>query len=265
MAESIVVKCGGSTLKELSDSFFLSMKLLKDINITPIIVHGGGPEINALLNKLEVSSEFVNGLRKTTLEVLEVAEMVLTGKVNKAIVTKLQKAGLTSIGISGCDASLLKALPINKAQLGFVGQVTDVNSEFLQQLISLNIVPVIAPIGIDDEGNHYNINADTAAGAVAESIHAKKMIFVTDVPGILKNNELQKVVTVTEINEMINDGTIYGGMIPKVKAAIKCLQGNIEEVYIINGKGGNLMAGGELVGTKIVKVKELVTAESVKS
>ncbi len=258
MNDVIVVKCGGSTLKELSTEFFSSMKLLKEMNLTPIIVHGGGPEINQLLDKLQVKSEFVNGLRKTTTEVLEVAEMVLTGKVNKSIVTKLQIAGISSIGISGCDAALLEAAPINETQLGFVGQVTKVNGDFLKQLLSLDVVPVIAPIGIDLQGNHYNINADTAAGAVAESMNAKKMIFVTDVPGILKNNELQPVVTVLEIDEMINDGTIYGGMIPKVNAAIKCLQGEIEEVYIMNGKGSNLITDGQLIGTKIVKSKELI-------
>ncbi len=258
MNEVIVVKCGGSTLKELSEQFFTSMKSLKDLKMSPVIVHGGGPEINSWLERLDVPSEFVNGLRKTTTEVLEIAEMVLTGKVNKSIVTNLQRVGLTCIGISGCDGGLLQAVPVNQEQLGFVGQVTNVNGELLQQLLSINVVPVIAPIGMDGEGNHYNINADTAAGAVAESIHAKKMIFVTDVPGILKNQQLQKLVTVAEIQEMINDGTIYGGMIPKVHAAIKCLQGNIEEVFIINGKGGDLMADGELVGTKIVKEKELI-------
>ncbi|RXI98281.1 acetylglutamate kinase [Anaerobacillus alkaliphilus] len=258
MNDCIVVKCGGSTLKELSEQFFSSMKSLKDLEMTPIIVHGGGPEINSLLERLKVSSEFVNGLRKTNVEVLEVAEMVLTGKVNKSIVTSLQKAGLTSIGISGCDGGLLEAAPINIEELGYVGQVTKVNGEFLTKIIDMDLVPVIAPIGMDEEGNHYNINADTAAGAVAESIQARKMVFVTDVPGILKNQELQKLVTVSEIEEMINDGTIYGGMIPKVKAAIQCLQGNIEEVYIINGKGGDLMANGELVGTKIVRSKELI-------
>jgi acetylglutamate kinase len=256
--EIIVVKCGGSTLNELSGQFFSSMKLLKENNITPIVVHGGGPEIDKMLNKLEVSSEFVNGLRKTTLEVLEVAEMVLTGKVNKLIVTKLQNAGLSTIGISGCDGGLLLASAIDEDQLGFVGEVKSVNSELLLQLLAINVVPVIAPIGMDEDGNHLNINADTAAAAVAASIHAKKMIFVTDVDGILKNNQLQRVVSVSEIDEMISDGTIYGGMIPKVKAATKCLSGNIEEVYIINGKSESLMVGGEIIGTKIVASKEPV-------
>jgi acetylglutamate kinase len=253
MNDVIVVKCGGSTLQELSTEFFLSMKHLKEeMNVTPIIVHGGGPEINSLLTKLGVQSEFVNGLRKTTAEVLEVVEMVLIGKVNKQLVTKLQLNGVDSLGLSGCDASLIKARPINEQELGFVGEVTRVNSRFLERILSLDVVPVIAPIGVDDLGNHYNINADTAAGAIAESMAAKKMIFVTDVDGIIKDQKLQKQVSVSEIEEMIKDGTIYGGMIPKVTAAMKCLQGNIEEVYIINGKSGNLMTNGELIGTKIV-------------
>lgn len=259
MNDVIVVKCGGSTLQQLSSDFFLSMKLLKEQNLFPIIVHGGGPEINTLLKKLEVKSEFVNGLRKTTAEVLEVAEMVLTGKVNKQLVTNLQLAGVKSIGLSGCDNQLLKCEPINKVELGFVGEVTKVDDYFLKQLLSLNILPVIAPIGMGDDGSHFNINADTAAAAIADSISAKKMVFVTDVDGIMKNNQLQKIVTVSEIEEMIKDGTIYGGMIPKVKGAITCLQGNIEEVYIINGKSGSLISEGELVGTKIVKSKELIS------
>ncbi|WNF35780.1 acetylglutamate kinase [Bacillaceae bacterium IKA-2] len=252
MNDVIVVKCGGSTLQELSDHFYSSMKLLKEMNVTPIIVHGGGPEISRLLDKLNVQSEFVNGLRKTTAEVLEIVEMVLTGKVNKFLVTKLQLAGVDSLGLSGCDAALIKAKPIDFEQLGFVGEVVKVNELFLQQILSLNVVPVIAPIGIDDHGNHYNINADTAAGAIAESVSAKKMIFVTDVDGIIMDQKLQRQVSVLEIEEMIENGTIYGGMIPKVKAAMKCLQGNIEEVHIINGKSGNLMTNGELIGTKIV-------------
>ena len=258
MNDVIVVKCGGSTLQQLSDQFFLSMKQLKEQTMTPVIVHGGGPEINALLEKLEVESEFVNGLRKTTSEVLEVVEMVLTGKVNKFLVTKLQLAGVTSLGLSGCDGALLKSVAINQEELGFVGEVIGVDDHFLQKLLSINIVPVIAPVGLGDEGTHFNINADTAAAAIADSLSAQKMVFVTDVDGIMKGNELQKVVSVSEIEEMIDDGTIYGGMIPKVKGAIKCLQGNIEEVFIINGKADNLMSDGELVGTKIVKTKEAV-------
>ena len=258
MNDVVVVKCGGSTLQELSDEFFVSMKLLKEKNMTPIIVHGGGPAINALLTKLAVKSEFVNGLRKTTPDVLEAAEMVLSGKVNKLLVTKLQLAGVMSIGICGCDGGLIKAKPIDIDSLGYVGEVERVNANFLQQLIKMNVVPVIAPIGLGEDGVHYNINADTAAGAIAESIQASKMIFATDVAGILKNDQLQKLVCINEIEEMIEDGTIYGGMLPKVKAAMKCLDGNISEVFIINGKSGKLAENGELIGTKIVKTKQLV-------
>lgn len=258
MNDIIVVKCGGSTLQALSDEFFKSLKELIDQGISPIIVHGGGPEINYFLQKLDVSSQFVDGLRKTTEEVLEIVEIVLTGKVNNSLVRKLQQVNITSIGLSGCDGFLLKSAPINKEKLGFVGKVTEVNSLFLYQLLNLNMLPVIAPIGIDDEGNHYNINADTAATAIATSVCAQKMMFVTDVDGIIKNNQLQKEVCVQEVEEMIADGTIYGGMLPKVKGAMKCLQGNIEEVYIINGKSSNLTANGAIVGTKIVRSNERV-------
>lgn len=257
MSDVIVVKCGGSTLQELSSDFFSSIKLLQSMNMKPVIVHGGGPEINRLLEKLEVTSEFVNGLRKTTTEVLEVAEMVLTGKVNKILVTKLQQVGVTSLGLSGCDGELLKAKAIDHSSLGYVGEVSSVNDVLLQKLLDMNIVPVIAPIGIDESGNHYNINADTAAGAIAESLQAKQMIFATDVAGIMKQNQLQKVVTIEDIEGMIQDGTIYGGMIPKVKAAMKCLQGKIEEVFIVNGIEGKIALNGELIGTKIVRAKQL--------
>lgn len=257
MKDVVVVKCGGSTIQELSDEFFQSIKLLQSMNINPVIVHGGGPEINRFLKKLEVNSVFVNGLRKTTTEVLEVAEMVLTGKVNKFLVTKLQGVGVTSLGLSGCDGQLLQAKAIDHENLGFVGEVIRVNQTLLQQLIDLSVIPVIAPIGIDENGSHYNINADTAAGAIAESLHAKQMIFATDVAGIMKESKLQSVVTISEIEEMIQDGTIYGGMIPKVKAAVKCLQGKIEEVFIVNGKEGKITSNGDLVGTKIVKSKQL--------
>lgn len=257
MKNIVVVKCGGSTIQELSDEFFQSIKYLQSINIKPVIVHGGGPEINRLLKKLEVDSEFVNGLRKTTTEVLEVAEMVLTGKVNKFLVTKLQGVGVTSLGLSGCDGQLLQAKAIDHANLGYVGEVIRVNQTLLRQLIDMSVIPVIAPIGIDEKGNHYNINADTAAGAIAESLEAKQMIFATDVAGIMKGSKLQPIVTIEEIEEMILDGTIYGGMIPKVKAAINCLQGKIEEVFIVNGIEGKLTSNGDLIGTKIVKSKQL--------
>ncbi|MGO4888467.1 acetylglutamate kinase [Anaerobacillus sp. MEB173] len=258
MGEIVVVKCGGSTISNLSDSFFESIKALKENEQIPIIVHGGGPEINQMLTTLHVESEFIDGLRKTTGEVLDVAEMVLCGKVNKHLVHKLQVAGLNSIGLSGCDGQLLKATPINKEKLGLVGDVESVNVSFLTLMIDNDYVPIIAPIGLGENGDRYNINADSVAGSVADAIGAQQLLFVTDVDGILnKEGKLIEKLTTEDVESLILDGTIYGGMIPKVKAALKSLQGKIQEVVIINGKGTTLFENGELVGTKIVKVSEL--------
>lgn len=260
MKEIVVVKCGGSTIAELSDEFFLSIKALMDGGKIPVIVHGGGPEINKMLTVLKIESEFINGLRKTTKEVLETAEMILCGKVNKRLVMKLQQAGLNSIGLSGCDGKLITANAIDKNGLGFVGEPDTINSDLIFQLISANLVPVIAPIAIGNDGERYNINADTAAAAIAEAVGAKQLLFVTDVPGILQNGTLIEEVTTEEIAKLIEDGTIYGGMIPKVKAAIKSLQGHIEAVMIVNGKGSTITKQGSIVGTKVMKEKTPTSA-----
>ncbi|MBU8908343.1 acetylglutamate kinase [Desertibacillus haloalkaliphilus] len=255
MSEIVVVKCGGSTIAELSNDFFLSIKALQNAGKSPIIVHGGGPEINKMLTKLEIESEFINGLRKTTEDVLDTAEMVLCGKVNKRLVSKFQAVGLNSVGLSGCDGKLLKAEPLDKENLGFVGEAVNVNADLLEQMIENKIIPVIAPIGYGDDGERYNINADSAAGAVADGVGASELVFVTDVPGILDDGQLLEQVTISEVENMIENGTIYGGMIPKVTAAIKSLQGNIHAVMIINGKGSTLDQQGEIVGTKLTKGK----------
>jgi len=253
MGDIVVIKCGGSVLDELSESFFDSLQELKNKGKSIVIVHGGGPEIGKLLKQLNVPSEFVHGLRKTTKEVLEVAEMILAGKVNKQLVSLLQKNGLKAIGLSGIDAGLLEAKPVNVNQLGYVGEVVGVNVSFLEQLLSSDYIPVIAPIGFDKHGQKYNINADTAAGAVAQALEAKHLLFVTDVPGILQNGKVVERTTVTSILEMINDGTIYGGMIPKVKAAIESIAGPLQEVIIVSGKTSFYSANGEISGTKIMK------------
>lgn len=254
MDEVVVVKCGGSTIAELSDEFFLSIKKLKDSGKLPVIVHGGGPEINKMLTILKIESVFINGLRKTTRDVLNTVEMVLCGKVNKRLVNQLQKVGLNSIGLSGSDGRLIIAKAIDKKTLGYVGEPVCVNGELLKSLMKSGFVPVIAPIGMSEDGERYNINADTAAGAVAEALEATQLLFVTDVPGILQNGNLIEKITIEEVEQLINDGTIYGGMIPKVRAAIKSLEGNIESVMIVNGKGTTLTKqDGEIVGTKIVK------------
>jgi acetylglutamate kinase len=253
MENTIVIKCGGSVLSELSEAFFDSLKELQNKGMNIVIVHGGGPEIGQMLKQLNIDSEFVNGLRKTTNEVLEIVEMILAGKVNKQLVSLLQKKGFKAIGLSGVDANLIQAKPVDVEHLGYVGEVTSVNDSFLEQLLDSGYIPVIAPIGFDQTGQKYNINADTAAGAVAKTLKAKHLLFVTDVPGILRNGKLVERVTVENICEMIDDGTIYGGMIPKVKAAIESIAGSLHEVIIVSGKLPFFSANGEIYGTKIMK------------
>ena len=254
MSEIIVLKCGGSIIDTLSDSFFANIKNLQKSGLKPIIVHGGGPAIEEMLEDLQIKSEFIDGLRKTTKPVMDVVEMVLTGIVNNEITRKLSDHGIQSIGLNGSDVQLLKAKPKDFEKLGYVGEVTDVNVKFLKHLLETGVVPVITPVAVGEDGQSYNINADTAAGAVASAVAAKQLIFVTDVPGILQDNELLECVTENEINEMIEDGTIYGGMIPKVEAALNSLSKDLSEAMIIDGN--QAVIGGtdtSLVGTVIKK------------
>ncbi|HEX7064472.1 MAG TPA: acetylglutamate kinase [Bacillales bacterium] len=256
MKNIVVVKCGGSTIDTLSDDFFRSIKKLQETGHAPVIVHGGGPAIKRMLALLNVESEFVDGLRKTDEQVMEVVEMVLSGSVNKTLVRKLGHAGLNAVGLSGCDSHLLEATPRNQEKLGFVGEVAAVNTTLLFDLLEKGIVPVIAPVGISDSGHAYNINADTGAGAIASALAAEKLLFVTDVPGIMKNGELIEKTTEAEVEKFIRDGTIYGGMIPKVEAALKSLRGNLHEVVITTASGHK----GPIIGTAIHK-EEKVTAK----
>lgn len=256
---TIVIKCGGSILAKLSDDFFASIKELQQNGFQIVIVHGGGPEIETMLNKLQITSEFVDGLRKTTSEVLDVVEMVLSGSVNKSLVNNISKMGIEAVGLAGTDANILSAKAIDYVKLGFVGEVISVNSIFLEQLLQMNYVPVISPIGIADDYRKYNINADTAAASVAIALNAQHLLFVTDVSGILKDGEVIPHLSTNEVNELIDDGTIYGGMIPKVKAALQALSsGQLQEITIINGRDSLLALDGSLRGTKIVKELEVV-------
>ncbi|WP_240903866.1 acetylglutamate kinase [Chengkuizengella sediminis] len=259
--KSFVLKCGGSTLAGLPETFFQELKNLQDEGFSPVIVHGGGPAISNTLAKLNIETEFINGLRKTTNEVLDVVEMVLSGKMNKEIVRQIQMNGANTLGLSGVDGNLLEAEPVhNGDEIGYVGEIKQVNAELIQSLINTGYIPVIAPIGIDRNGQRYNVNADTAAGAVASHIGVQKMIVVTDVPGILKQVNHQKEVlpsvTTNEIEEMIHSGEIFGGMIPKVRAAMKCIQGDVQEVLIVDGSEPNVLTKvikGENIGTRISK------------
>jgi acetylglutamate kinase len=261
MGERFVMKCGGSTLAALPDSFFSDLKRLQERGDCPVIVHGGGPAISATLDRLGIESEFVDGLRKTSEEVLDVVEMVLAGRINKEIVRRIQRAGARALGLSGTDGMLIRTKPAAQAdKIGFVGEVTHVDAQLIDGIVNLGYIPVIAPIGIGEEGQRYNINADTAAGAVASHLGASRLIVVTDVPGILKKTGSETVVlpevTVSEMEAMIASGDIYGGMIPKVRAAAQSILGNVREVVIVNGTEPEVLSrvlGGEAIGTRILR------------
>ncbi|GIO62875.1 acetylglutamate kinase [Paenibacillus cineris] len=259
--QTFVMKCGGSTLAALPDSFFEDLKQLQQQGVQPVIVHGGGPAISDNLAKLGIETEFVNGLRKTTEDVLDVVEMVLAGTINKQIVRRIQSTGGRALGLSGVDGGLIQAEPVaNAAEVGHVGDVTYVESAIVKGITAMGYMPVIAPVGVDAAGQRYNINADTAAGAVASHLGVDRMIVVTDVPGILKAVDGEKQVlpsvTVQQIEDMIASGDIYGGMIPKVRAAVSCIQGDVQEVVIVDGSEPRVLSRvlqGEVLGTRIVR------------
>ncbi|WP_442602634.1 acetylglutamate kinase [Paenibacillus sp. KN14-4R] len=260
--QAFVMKCGGSTLAALPQTFFDDLRHLQQTGQMPVIVHGGGPAISETLDQLAITTEFVGGLRVTSEAVLDVVEMVLAGRINKEIVRRIGISGAKALGVSGVDGGLIEAKPVaNAHEVGLVGDVTAVNRELVEGIVAMGYIPVIAPVGISPDGTQrYNINADTAAGAVASQIGVKQMIVVTDVPGIMKPIDGVKTVlpqvTVAEIEEMIASGDIYGGMIPKVRAAIACIQGDVQEVVIVHGEEPQVLSrvmGGEAIGTRILQ------------
>jgi acetylglutamate kinase len=260
----IVIKCGGSVLENLPKSFYEDViSLHQKGEWTPIIVHGGGPLINKLLKNLNVETSFVNGLRVTNHEVLNIVEMVLSGSVNKQVVRNIIEADGSAFGVSGVDGSLLKAIPTSDESLGFVGEVVEVNTAIIESIVSQGHIPVVSPIGIGADGQRYNINGDVAASAVAKALGAN-LCFISDIPGILveKNGEKSKLdrVTKARVEELIENKTIYGGMIPKVKAAIDGLVHKIPMVGIIDGFEKNSLVdyvNGKNIGTKIVLEEEI--------
>ncbi|WP_040952431.1 acetylglutamate kinase [Gorillibacterium massiliense] len=261
-AKCFVIKCGGSTLAALPDSFFQDLRDLQAEGWQPVIVHGGGPAINETLGKLGIESVFVGGLRKTDEAVLDVVEMVLSGKINKEIVRRIQRSGAQAVGLSGADGRLIEAVPVaNSSEVGLVGDVVGVNTGLIEGVTAMGYIPVIAPVGLGADGSQrFNINADTAAGAVASHLGVERMLVVTDVPGILRTVDGEKQVmpaaTVAEIDEMIASGEIYGGMIPKVRAAVQCIQGKVQEVVIVDGSMPGVLRSAVVeggIGTRIVK------------
>lgn len=262
-ASAYVIKCGGSTLAALPESFFQEMRDLAEEGFIPVIVHGGGPAISETLGRLGIESEFVGGLRKTSEAVLDVVEMVLAGKINKEIVRRIQLSGARAVGLSGADGRLIEAEPVpNAHEVGLVGNVTRVNAELIRGIAELGYIPVIAPVGLGKDGaQRYNINADTAAGAVASQLGVSRLVVVTDVPGILRTDgegvkRVLPQVSVAEIEAMIASGEIYGGMIPKVRAAMECIQGDVQEVLIVDGAAPGILrqaVAEGTAGTRIVR------------
>lgn len=258
--ETVVLKVGGSILRKLPSSFFETIVQLKASGkFQPVIVHGGGPEITQTLEKMNVETTFVNGLRVTTKEVLDVVELVLSGNINKEIVTHIHKASGSGLGLSGVDGALLKVRPLDASgKLGFVGEVEEVNTSWIKLIMENGGIPVISPIGIDAAGQRYNVNGDTAAAAVAKNLGAK-LALISDIPGVLEDIEGEKYVhphlTKLDIETKIKSGVIYGGMIPKVKSALQALSGGVKESIILNGliaEDLKTYIEGKQVGTKIV-------------
>jgi len=240
--KSLVIKCGGSTVEKLSPSFFKELVELKTKHhIHPIVVHGGGPSISSILSSLNVETTFVNGLRKTTEPVLEVVEMVLSGSMNKHLVRQVMKAGGNAIGLSGVDGKFLVAEPISNAEeLGLVGEIVEVNAELLIPIMHKGIIPIISPVAVDTDGQHYNINADMAAAAIATTFLAP-LCMITDVDGVLVAGSVASMLSDLEVYSLIENNQITGGMIPKVEAAIQCLTKGVSQIGIINGTSKNAL------------------------
>lgn len=249
----IVVKYGGHAMTDetLKQAFALNVALLRLVGIHPVIVHGGGPQINAMLGRLEIKAEFRQGQRVTDDATMNVVEMVLVGSVNKDIVNWLNRAGARAVGLSGKDGMLLEArkrelvvtredAPPEIIDLGNVGQVTRVNATLIHSLIRDGFVPVIAPVGVDNEGHTYNINADAVAGAVAGALRAKRLLMLTDVAGLLdKSGELITSLSAAQAKALQSDGTISGGMIPKVECCLSALAEGVDMVTIVDGRVEN--------------------------
>jgi len=249
--ETFVIKYGGNAMGDgaVSRQFAEDIVLLKQVGIHPIVVHGGGPQIGKMLERLKIQSSFVDGLRVTDAAAVEIVEMVLSGSINKQIVSEINAAGGMAIGISGKDGNLIEARKLRRhakdpesniekiLDLGFVGEPVRINPAILQEFAESNIIPVIAPIGIGEKGETFNINADTAAGAIAAALAAAKLMILTDVPGVLnKDKELISELTIREAKKLEKEGVISGGMIPKIETCIHALENDVEAAHILDGR-----------------------------
>jgi len=237
--KSIVVKFGGHAMGEQAfvDSFASDMVLLRQVGTKPLIVHGGGPQIGSMLSRLEIESSFVDGLRVTDEATISIVEMVLAGGINKSLVAAIAAAGGKAVGISGKDGNLIKASKAHNGQLGYVGVPEEIDISVITALMGHDMMPVVAPIGLGDDGMTYNINADTAAGAVAGAIGASRLLMLSDVAGIQdKNGNLIERVNLKQAKELISNGTVTGGMIPKLETCIKAVEDGAEAAVIMDGR-----------------------------
>lgn len=269
--KTVVIKYGGNAMinEDLKEGFAQDVVLLKYVGINPVIVHGGGPQIGELLKKLNIESRFVGGMRVTDRETMNVVEMVLVGKVNKEIVKLINSHGGNAVGLSGKDGNLIVAEKIDHVKylqevnapeiidLGFVGRVKKVNPDIVNRLLESKFIPVIAPVGIGEDFEAYNINADLVAGEMAAALKAEKLIMLTDVEGIKnKEGKLIKSLKRQELSKLISNGTISGGMIPKVKACEIALTGGVKKAHIIDGRVKHSilleMFTQEGIGTEII-------------
>ncbi|NLI32371.1 MAG: acetylglutamate kinase [Deltaproteobacteria bacterium] len=270
--KTIVIKYGGHAMvaEDLKESFAQDVVLMKYIGINPVVVHGGGPQIGQMLDRIGKKSDFCAGMRITDADTMDVVEMVLAGKINKEIVSLVNRHGGRAIGLSGKDGQLIEAKklhlfryqgddqPPEIIDIGLVGEVQRINVEILRSLERSNLIPVIAPVGVGENGESYNINADLVAGAIAGSLQATKLLLMTDVAGVLtKDGSLISSMTLAEAAEAIQDETLKGGMIPKVQCAMDAIQAGAQKVHIIDGRVPHAIlleiftdAG---IGTEIVK------------
>ncbi|UTF59228.1 acetylglutamate kinase [Gilvimarinus sp. DA14] len=249
--KTIVVKFGGNAMvdEELQNSFARDIVMMKLVGMNPIVVHGGGPQIGDLLNKLNIDSKFVNGMRVTDSKTMDVVEMVLGGTVNKQIVSLINRNGGEAIGVTGKDGQLIRAKKLEvKAQtpevstseiidIGHVGEVASINKSVIDMLLNSDFIPVIAPIGVGKDGASYNINADLVAGKIAEVLQAEKLMLLTNVAGLMnKDGEILTGLSTSQVDELIADGTIYGGMLPKISCALDAVKCGVTSAHIVDGR-----------------------------
>ncbi len=249
--KTIVIKYGGNAMVDnaLKNSFARDVVLMKLVGMNPVVVHGGGPQIGALLKKLGKESRFVDGMRVTDSETMDVVEMVLGGQVNKEIVSLINQHGGSAVGLTGKDGDLIHARKLqftsgapemNASEIidiGHVGEVASINTAVVDMLVGGNFIPVIAPIGVGEDGQSYNINVDLVAGKIAEVLEAEKLMLLTNTAGVLdKDENIVSGITKKDVERLIADGSIYGGMLPKIRCALEAVQGGVNTAHIIDGR-----------------------------